>query len=983
MTFRVPGPQSAGGGRPVVLPRWPRFVIPAVIAVVVVAVLIAVGAGIWTDFLWYRSVKQTRVFATTYSTKWLLFAVTVAFMTAVVGSNIWLAYRLRPEVAPSGPGHQGVEAYRGAIDPHRRGVMTVLLGLIGLITGLAAASSWQTWLMFVNRVPFGRKDPQFRLDISFFVFVYPFLRMILSFLFAAVLLSLVFAAAVHVLYGGLRLARHARPSRGARAQLFVLAGIFVALKAAAYWVDRYGINFFQRGVVQTGASYTDVHAVLPAKTVLAVIAVICAALFLAGAVRRSSLLPAMGFGLLVLSAVLIGGVYPFIIQQFVVKPNQQVKERPYIAREIRNTRTAYGVADTRVIRYPAAATQTRSDLATQAAAVPDFRLQDPEVASTAFQQLQQVKGYYQFAGVLAMDRYRIGSNPVPQDTVVGIRDMAGPPVGQANWVSTHLIYTHGYGFVASTAAQTQPNGNPNFIEGDIPPTGLLGIRQPRVYFGHEGASYIIVGGRQPELDYPNESTGGQRNNTYRGGGGVPVGSFGSRLLFAVKFRELNILISSAIDANSRVLYVRDPLARVRKVAPFLTLDGDPYPVVVRGQIQWVVDGYTTTDNYPYSKRIGLGGATSNTYSPGGLATGQNGQVNYIRNSVKATVNAYTGAVHLYQWGTAGPVLRSWMKSFPGLISPTSAIPPPLMPHLRYPEVLFDAQRQILSQFHVLNPASFYGGQNFWDVPDDPTAPGNINILQPPYYMTLAMPGAAAPQFSLTTLFTPRNRPNLAGYMAVNSNPLSPGYGKITLLQLPQDTAIPGPQQVQSNFEGFAAASEQLKLLRGGGSKVTLGNMVTVPLGGSLLSVEPVYVSASSVTNTGAYPQLQRYLAFYYFGGGAAGNRVGFGNTLTEALAQVFGSAGQTPTSPGGPPGGHVSAAVLQFLAQAEKDYSQAQAALHAGRLDVYYQDIVKMKTALDQARDAAKPGKTGTSGSGAPRATSPSPSASPSASQSP
>jgi uncharacterized membrane protein (UPF0182 family) len=966
-----------------VLPRWPRFVVPAVIIVVAVAILVAVVAGIWTDYLWYSSVHQTRVFDTTYGTKWLLFVVTAVFMTGVVGANIALAYRLRPIEPPDGPAQQGVEAYRQAIDPHRRAVMIVLLGLLGLISGLAAASSWRTWLLFINRVPFGRTDPQFRLDISFFAFVYPFLRMALAFLFAAVLLSLVLAAAVHVLYGGLRLARHARPSRGARAQLFVLAGVFIALKAAAYWVDRYGINFSQRGVVQTGASYTDVNAVLPAKTVLTVIAVICAALFLAGAVRRSSLLPGIGFGLLVLSAVLIGGVYPFIIQQFVVKPNEQVKERHYIQREIANTRLAYGVSAAQVVPYQAASSQTPAALAKEAAAVPDFRLVDPDVTSTAFQQLQQVKGYYQFAGVLAMDRYKVGSNSVPQDTVVGVRDVALPPAGQGNWINTHLIYTHGYGIAAATAAQAQSNGNPNFIEGNIPPTGALGHFQPRVYFGHEGASYVIVGGRQPELDYPNASLRGQQNNRYRGGGGVPVGSFGSRLLFAVKFRELNILLSSAINSHSRILYTRDPLARVEKAAPFLTLDGDPYPVVVGGQILWVVDGYTTTNDYPYSKRTSLNQSTSNTYSPGGLATGPAGQVNYIRNSVKATVNAYTGAVHLYQWNSS-PVLRSWMKSFPGLILPKSQIPEDLRLHLRYPEVLFDAQRQILAQFHVTDPAAFYGGQNFWDIPNDPTQPKNTAVSQPPYYMTLQLPvpGASGPEFSLTSLFTPRARANLAGFMAVNSNPASRGYGHIVVLQLPQDTAIPGPQQMQSNFESFPAASEQLSLLRRGGSKVTLGNLVTVPLGGSLLAVEPVYVSASSATNTGSYPQLKKYFTFYYFGG-VAGGQVGFGDTLASSLAQVFGSAGPAQGGTGGAPGGHVSALVLQLLAQAEQAYNQAQADLQAGRLDLYYKDILTMKKALDQARNAAAPAKAGSRGTGSSSSPAPVPSTSASASPSP
>jgi len=976
VTFRVPGSQGSGS-RPVVLPRWPRFVIPAVIIVVAVAILIAVVAGIWTDYLWYSSVRQTRVFDTTYSTKWLLFVVTAVFMTGVVGANIVLAYRLRPTEAPDRPAQQGVEAYRQAIDPHRRAVMIVLLGLIALISGLAAASSWRTWLMFINRVPFGRTDPQFHLDISFFVFVYPFLRLALAFLFAAVLLSLVLAAAVHVLYGGLHLARRPRPSRGARAHLFVLAGVFIALKAAAYWVDTYGINFSQRGIVQTGASYTDVNAVLPAKTVLAVIAVICAVLFLVGAFRRGTLLPGIGFGLLVLSAVLIGGVYPFVIQQFVVKPNQQAKERPYIQREIASTRAAYGVAGVTVRPYPAATTQTRAGLVRAAAGVPDFRLLDPDVTSTAFQQLQQVKGYYQFAGLLAMDRYRFGSNPSPQDTVIGVRDMAGPPEGQGNWVNTHLIYTHGYGVAAATAAQTQPNGNPNFIEANIPPTGALGVTQPRVYFGHEGADYVVAGGRQPELDYPNETSTGQHNTTYHGGGGVPVGSFGTRLLFAVRFRELNILLSSAIDDKSRILYIRDPLARVEKVAPFLTLDGDPYPVIVHGQIVWVVDGYTTTDDYPYSERINLNQSTSNTYSPGGLAVGQGGEINYIKNSVKATVNAYTGAVHLYQWGKhPSPILRSWMKSFPGLISPRSDISQELMAHLRYPEVLFDAQRQIIAQFHVTDPASFYGGQNFWAIPDDPTKGRRAAIPQPPYYFTLAMPGASSPEFSLSTLFTPRARANTAAFMAVNSDPTSRGYGHMQILQLPQNTAIPGPQQIQSNFEAFAPASEQLKLLRGGGSKVTLGNLVTVPLGGSLLSVEPVYVSASAQSNTGSYPQLQRYFTFYYYG--ARVQKVGFGDTLAQSLAQVFGSAGQLPGAPGGPPGGHVSALVQQFLAQAEQAYNQAQAELQAGRLDLYYRDILKMKQALDNARNAAAPAKTGSRGPGPSSSPSPQPSVSPS-----
>ncbi len=378
-------------------------------------------------------------------------------------------------------------------------MLAVILGLIGLISGLSAAGSWRTWLLFANRVPFGRTDPQFHLDISFFVFDYPFIRLVLSYLFAAVLLSLVMAAAAHYLYGGLVPQRRGnRATDAARTQLFVLAGLFVLLKAVAYWVDRYGIDFSERGVVRTGASYTDVNAILPAKTVLSVIAVICGALFLIGAARRRSMLPAIGLGLLVLSAIILGGVYPLIIQQFVVKPNELAKESPFLKKEITSTRRAWGVTDVGVTPYSAASGQPAARVAAAAAAVPDLRMSDPGVISPSFQQLQQVKSYYQFSPVLDIDRYQPSSGSVPLDTVIGVREMTGPPSGQASWVNTHLVYTHGYGVVAAAAGAAQANGSPDFTESDIPPHGQLGSFQPRIYFGEDETSYVIAGGRRAE-----------------------------------------------------------------------------------------------------------------------------------------------------------------------------------------------------------------------------------------------------------------------------------------------------------------------------------------------------------------------------------------------------------------------------------------------------------------------------------------------------
>ncbi len=968
MAFQSTGHSRPPGNRPIVLPRWSRYVIPALVAVIALIVIVSVGAGVWTDWLWFRAVHYTSVFDTTYGVKWALFGIAAVFMMAVIGVNIRLAYRLRPAQPPISPEQHGLDAYRMAIEPRRRLILGVVLGLIGLISGLAAAGSWRTWLLFANRTSFGVKDPQFHLDISFFVFDYPFIRMVLSFLFWAVLLSLVAATLVHYLYGGLRLQlRGQRATQAVRSHLFVLIGIFVLLKAVAYWVDRYGIDFSQRGVVQTGASYTDVNAVLPAKTVLAVIAVICAALFFAGAISRSATLPAVGFGLLVLSAIIVGGVYPAIVQQFVVKPNELAKEGPYLAREIKNTRAAYGITNVAVTPYSAVSSESTSQLASQAAALTDVRQLDPGVVSAAFQQLQQVKGYYKFAGVLSVDRYKVRGSSVPEDMIVGVRDMSGPPAGQDNWINSHLVYTHGFGFVAAAADATSSGGNPDFTESDIPPSGELDVRQPRVYFGEAETSYAIVDTHQLELDYPNSSASGQANTTYAGGGGVPVGSLLNRVLYAIKFRELNILLSGAIDSNSKIMYIRDPLSRVAKVAPFLTLDSNTYPVVVGGQIYWVVDAYTTTDNYPYSQRLSLSQASSNSYSPGGSIVGPADQVNYIRNSVKAVVNAYTGAVTLYQWGGNDPVLDAWKKAFPGVIKPESAIPKGLLPHLRYPPVLFEAQRQILAQYHVTQAPEFYGGQNFWAVPTDPSGTSPNASSQPPYYLTMTMPGQAQPEFSLVTSLTPRGRANMAAFMEVNSNPLSKGYGTIRVLQLPQDTTIRGPQQVQNDFESNATVASALTLLRQGGSKVIEGNLITLPVGGGLMYFEPVYVSQSQAGSSGAYPTLQDMLVYY-------NGQVGFGPTLQKALDNALGTGPATASTPGTqPPSSHPqtgNATVLKYLQQAESYYNQAQAALKSDNLALYGSDLALMKTALDEATAAAQ-------GSGKAATPSPSPSASP------
>ena len=885
MKFRSRGPAGLPRSR-VVLPVlvWrlrPLWLAAGLIAALVIVV--AAATGIATDYLWFRAAGFGRVFRVIYGVRWALFGITGTFMALATGLSATLARRLRPAHAP-GASPPGLERWRLAADRHWRRALTAVMAVIGVVSGLAGARSWATWVQFADRTSFGRRDPQFHLDLSFFVFVYPFLRLVLAFAFVAVLLAVSAAAVVHLVYGGLRFRPgDSQATAAARAHLFILLGVFVLLKAAAYWLDRYGIDFSSRDVIATGASYTDVNAVLPAKTILAAIAVLCALLFFAGAARRDAMLPAVGFCLLVLSAILVGGVYPAVVEQFVVKPNELAKESPYLEREIGATRSAFGVSGVKVTAYPVAAAGSAGlaasarQLGSEAPALPDLRLTDPAVAARAFQQLQQVKSFYRF-GTLNVDRYRLpGAGGTPQDVVIGVRGMAGPPPGQANWVNTHLVYTHGFGVVAALASSAQPDGDPSFTESGIPPAGPLGSFQPRVYFGPQEPSYSIVGARPGsapmEFDDPSGTSGAQYT-TYHGGGGVPVGSLANRLLYAIRFRDPDILLSSAAGRASRLLYVRDPIARVAKVAPFLTLDGGVYPVVADGQIYWVADGYTTTDSYPYAARYDATAAAAGSAAPVGPGSGQ---VNYIRNSVKAVVNAYTGQVTLYAWDAADPVLRTWMKAFPGLVKPRRAIPSALLTHLRYPTDLFDLQRQVLATYHVQAPAAFYGGQDFWAVPGDPSGAAPGSGPQPPAYLTMTMPGEKAPQFSLTTSFTQAGRPGLAAYLATDSDPAHAGYGGIRILALPQTAVAPGPQQVQNAFESDPAVSAQLTLLRRAGSRVILGNLITLPVGAGFLYVEPMYVQAPA--GAGAYPTLQKVLVSY-------GGTVGYASTVQGALDEA-------------------------------------------------------------------------------------------------
>ena len=925
-----------------------RGPLPIVIgALVVIGIALVSVSGFYADWLWFKSVNFTSVWSTLLLTKIVLFVVAGLITAALILLNIIIAYKRRPLYVPMTVEADNLERYRAQIEPIKRWVVLGLAVALFYFAGTSGSLLWSTWLLFKNSTPFGVTDPQFNMDISFFAFRLPFWQTLIAWAISTLVLSIISSAVVHYLYGGIRLqVREDRTTVAARVQLSVLLGGVVLLKAVAYWFDRYALAL-KEGKLITGLTFTDVNAVLPAKAILAAIAVVCSLLFFANIIRRSWVLPAAGTALLVISSVLIAGIYPGAIQQFQVKPSESSKEAPYIQRNIDATRSAYGLDNVEVNDYQATLTASAGQLADDAATIANIRLMDPNVLSATFRQLQQIKPYYAFPESLDFDRYTVDG--VKRDVVVAVRELNIDGNPSRNWINDHLVYTHGFGFVAAFANSRDADGKPSFAVGDLPPTKGLGTFEPRIYFGENTPDYSIIGGVKTdspvEFDYPDDaSANGQKNYTYTGTGGVPVGSLLNKLVFALKYQEQRILLSSLINKDSKILFERNPRERVAKVAPWLTLDGDPYPALIDGKVLWIIDGYTTSAGYPYSRQTTLSSATADALTANSAAiTAQGNQsVNYIRNSVKATVDAYDGTVTLYQWDEKDPVLASWSKAFPGTVTPKSKISKELLSHLRYPEDMFRVQREILSAYHVQTAAAFYGGQDFWRVPRDPSTFGANAGAQPPYYLTLQMPGDAKPEFALTTPFVPRGgRENLSAFAAVNSDP-GPNYGKIKVLQLPRSTNIAGPSQVASNFEAKPEVANSLSLLRRGGSDVVLGNLLTLPVGGGLLYVQPVYVRATS--NTAAYPLLQKVLVSF-------GDQIGYDDTLKGALDQVFGGNSGTTSTTGGstPTTGTTNNSLATALASAKQALADGQAALAKGDFAAYGRAQDRLKSAIASA----------------------------------
>ncbi|MEH0146447.1 UPF0182 family protein [Corynebacterium sp. Q4381] len=870
----------------------------------VILFLLPMLVGLYTDFLWFGELDYRSVFNKVILTRLLLFLI----FGAIGGAVAYLAARLawqgrqKNEMDPFAPDARA----RAQLEQGVRSLLVWVPLVVAILSGLAGQGLWRTFLMWFNGPNFGVNDPQFGRDLGFFAFSLPALSAIVELLSLLLLAAFLIGLVAHYLLGGIRVGNRMTGAKGsvsksARIQLAVTAGLWMLLKAVSYWLERYQL-LYARNDIFTGASYTSINAMLPAKIILTVIAVFVAIAFFASVVYKDLRIPVLATVLMLVSSVVVGNVWPALLEQFSVKPNRQAKEYDYIGRNIEATRFAYGLTDDKVAyeeNWGQSAT-SNADVAQDEATISNIRLLDPDIISPTFTQNQQLRNFYGFPEQLAMDRYEFDGEM--RDFVVAARELNPNSLSenQADWINRHTVYTHGNGFIAAQAntvdaaaqdAGSTRGGLPIFTVSDLQTNAIaresdqaeeLGIRvdEPRIYYGPviasaaDGLDYAIVGDNgQGPVEYDTDTA----TYTYTGQGGVNIGNWLNRIAYAIRYQELNLLLSDRVGGDSKILYDRDPRERVEKVAPWLTTDSKTYPAVIDGRVKWIVDGYTTLSQLPYSTRTTLTDATQDALNPDGTSQRIiNDNLGYIRNSVKATVDAYDGTVELYAFDESDPVLKAWMDIFPGTVNPESEISDALRDHLRYPEDLFKVQRELLARYHVDDPGVFFNNDAFWSVPNDPTAPEDRRELyQPPYYIVASDPETGEASFQLITPYRGLNREFLSAHMSVSSDPET--YGRITVRVLPTTTQTQGPKQAQDALMSSDQVARDRTLWEGT-NDLKNGNLLTLPVGGGeILYVEPIYSQRKDQES--AFPKLLRVLVFYR-------GQVGYAPTISQALSQV-------------------------------------------------------------------------------------------------
>ena len=931
-----------------------------ILAVIVFALLSA--AGIYTDWLWFRQLGFEVVFFTQILGQVIAFLVGFTIMTVLVAIGLTAAWRSRP-VYLKMPEESPFQAYQQLLEGLRKVIMLGVPTLLGVFGGLIAAREWQTAALWLNGGDFGIADPQFGLDIGFFIFQLPFYAFIVGFISGGVFLAAVINAGVHLIYGGIRFTgRAVQVSKPARLQLAILIAVYMLLQGLSLWLDQYATATSTGGLF-TGVTYADANAVIPGLQILALISGAVAVAFIVTAIIGRWRVSIIATALMVASSLVLGGLFPWVVQTFQVVPNERTLEGPFLQKNIDATRLAYGLDAVNVVDYNASVVAEPGALRNDAKTTASIRIIDPALVSDAFRQLEQYRQYYSFPNRLHVGRYEVDGQT--QDTVIAVRELNQAGLGDSqSWYNSTIVYTHGFGLVAAYGNKRDSDGKPQFFQSGIPSVGQLGDFEPRIYFGANSPEYSIVGapgGADPlEFDFPAGDDGeNETYTTFDGNGGPQVGSIFTRLAYALRFQSEQILLSDAINAESQILYNRSPADRIAEVAPYLTVDSEAYPAVVEGRVKWIVDGYTTTTQYPYSNVEAFNLAILDTSSE--TFNRDTTDVNYIRNSVKATVDAYDGSVDLYQWDDQDPILKAWMNLYPDTVQPRSAISGELMSHVRYPSDLFKIQRSVLGNYHVTEAGAFYSQQDAWMTPNDPVEGTGLGALQPPYYLTMQAPGEADSAFSIYSTFIPQStgessRNVLTGYLIANADAgnkagtVGADYGKLTLLNLPRETVVPGPGQVQNNFNADSNVSSLLNILRQGSTRVLNGNLLTLPVAGGLLYVQPVYIESTGETS---YPLLQKVLV-------AFGDQIAFEDTLDLALDALFGGdsgvspqqdtdttaeepAVEAPITDSG------NAALDEALRAASAALSDKEAALRAGDWDAFGAADERLARAIEDA----------------------------------
>ena len=865
----------------------------------------------YTDWLWFGELGYRRVFWVPLLSRTL---VTVAF-GGILFLLFWLNFRpllaRTREMAVIDVEPRGRRRVRRPFTLGRPSALAwPLLALVAFIAGLAASARWAMFQQFLHARPFGMTDPIFGKDIGLFVFTLPVYQFIESRLFSwLVLIFLVVVAGYYLAYASLMLRGiWALPER-VRAHLSLLAGLILLVRGWGFWLDRYALEYSERGAI-VGATYTDVHAVLPVLRLLTVLFIVAALLMFAN-VRLRMLRPAFVTLLAIAVAWLTGlGVYPRFMQQFRVAPNELTVETPYIRNGIGSTLRAFGLDRVREQTFDSKPV-TAAVLERNRATVDNVRLWDYRPLLSAYRQLQALRPYYVF-GDVDIDRYPIGGEQ--RQVMLAARELDSTRLtAQARtWINEHLVYTHGYGLVMSPVNRISEEGMPEFFIKDIPPTTTaeLPVTRPQIYFGEHTTRFVIVNTRVQELDYPR----GDENayTTYDGRGGIELTPL-RRLAFAYRFGDLKLVLSRDVTDRSRLLFARDIVTRVRRLAPFLVYDNDPYLVLAGGRLVWVLDAYTTSDRYPYS-----------TPSAG---------VNYIRNSVKVVIDAYDGSVDFYLVDPRDPVIGSLSGIFPELFKPASAMPSEIAAHLRYPVDLFGIQARVYATFHMRDPRVYYNREDLWTIPNELF--GNETVQVEPYYVTMRLGAETRPEFILILPFSPANRDNMIAWMAARND--SPNYGEVVVYRFPKDRLAFGPMQVESRINQDPQISQQLTLWNQEGSRVIRGNLLVIPIEDTLMYVEPLFLQAER----SQLPELKRVIV-------ASGPRIAMEESFEQAIAQVIGRRGPSVLPPAPAPTPGAAGTTDELIRDAVAAYTRAQQLLRQGDLAGYAREIERLGQLLRQ-----------------------------------